>query len=102
MLGKIYFFSSFFISTQHFNITAWPNEKLDIFKDNANYSCISTNNSVGTGVRSTTFFGVECKCAVFSFLSNEFIYFLRAFKLSRILYTVLFNIVKLVFDFDSF
>uniref|UniRef100_A0A336JZG9 CSON005257 protein n=1 Tax=Culicoides sonorensis TaxID=179676 RepID=A0A336JZG9_CULSO len=39
------------LSILYFNITAWQNEKLDIFKDNANYSCVSTHNSVGTGVR---------------------------------------------------
>lgn len=48
-------------SILHFNMSAWPNENLDIYKDNANYSCVSSNNSVGVGVRSATYFGVECK-----------------------------------------
>lgn len=47
-------------------MSAWPEEKLDVFKDNANYSCVSTHNSVGPGVRSTTFFGVECKYFTFN------------------------------------
>ncbi|XP_055703740.1 hemicentin-2 isoform X6 [Phlebotomus papatasi] len=46
-------------STLHFNMSAWPDEKLDIFRDSANYSCVSSNNSVGVGVRSATYFGVE-------------------------------------------
>jgi hypothetical protein len=49
------------LSILHFNMSAWPEEKFDIFKDTANYSCISTNNVAGPGVRSTTYFGVECK-----------------------------------------
>lgn len=44
---------------QHFNMSAWPDEKFDIFRDSANYSCVSSNNSVGAGVRSSTYFGVE-------------------------------------------
>lgn len=40
-------------------MSAWPDEKLDIFRDSANYSCVSSNNSVGVGVRSATYFGVE-------------------------------------------
>lgn len=40
-------------------MSAWPNEKFDIFRDSANYSCASSNNSVGPGVSSSTFFGVE-------------------------------------------
>lgn len=49
------------LSIQHFNISAWPNRRLDILKDSANYTCSSSNNSVGLGVRSVTSFGVECK-----------------------------------------
>lgn len=52
-------------SILHFNMSAWPNENLDIYKDNANYSCVSSNNSVGVGVRSATYFGVECKFFLF-------------------------------------
>lgn len=48
-------------STLHWNMSAWPGGQLDIFHDNANYTCLSTSNSVGPGVRSTTLFGVECK-----------------------------------------
>ncbi|XP_055692645.1 hemicentin-1 isoform X4 [Lutzomyia longipalpis] len=47
------------LSILHFNMSAWPDEKLDIFRDSANYSCVSSNNSVGGGVRSATYFGVE-------------------------------------------
>ncbi|XP_059622571.1 hemicentin-2-like isoform X2 [Phlebotomus argentipes] len=47
------------LSILHFNMSAWPDEKLDIFRDSANYSCASSNNSVGGGVRSATYFGVE-------------------------------------------
>lgn len=46
-------------STLHFNMTAWPGGVLDIHKDNANYSCVSSHNVAGPGVRSATFFGVE-------------------------------------------
>ncbi|GAB0099475.1 Immunoglobulin [Sergentomyia squamirostris] len=47
------------LSILHFNMSAWPDEKLDIFRDSANYSCVSSNNSIGGGVRSATYFGVE-------------------------------------------
>lgn len=40
-------------------MSAWPDEKFDRLRDSANYSCVSTNNSVGPGVRSSTYFGVE-------------------------------------------
>uniref|UniRef100_A0A182KGE6 Ig-like domain-containing protein n=1 Tax=Anopheles christyi TaxID=43041 RepID=A0A182KGE6_9DIPT len=46
-------------SVLHFNMSAWPNGILDRIKDSSNYSCVSTNNSAGPGVRSTTYFGVE-------------------------------------------
>lgn len=47
------------LSELHFNISAWPDHRLDILKDSANYTCSSSNNSVGLGVRSATSFGVE-------------------------------------------
>ncbi|XP_058118520.1 hemicentin-1 [Anopheles ziemanni] len=46
-------------SVLHFNMSAWTNGILDRIKDSSNYSCVSTNNSAGPGVRSTTYFGVE-------------------------------------------
>lgn len=49
------------ISVLHFNMSAWPDKKLDIYKDNANFSCVSSGNSEGPGVRSATVFHVECK-----------------------------------------
>lgn len=49
------------LSELHFNLSAWPDQKLDIYKDNANYSCSSTSKTDGPGVRSATYFGVECK-----------------------------------------
>lgn len=52
---------------QHFNISAWPDHRLDSLKDSANYTCSSSNNSVGMGVRSATSFGVECKIKTFIF-----------------------------------
>lgn len=61
------------VSFQHFNISSWPEHRLDSLKDSANYTCSSSNNSVGLGVRSVTSFGVECKrdkkfffCSTFS------------------------------------
>lgn len=48
-------------STLLWNMNAWPGGQLDRLYDNANYTCQSTGNTVGGGVRSTTFFGVECK-----------------------------------------
>lgn len=47
-------------STLIWNMTSWPGGQLDRIADNANYTCISTGNEVGSGVKSTTFFGVEC------------------------------------------
>lgn len=47
-------------SVLHFNMSAWPDKKFDIIRDNANYSCASLSTSDGPGVRSATFFGVEC------------------------------------------
>lgn len=49
-----------------FNITAWPGRKLDIHKDSANYTCVSSSNSVGQGAKSFTSFRVECKYLICS------------------------------------
>ncbi|XP_055535886.1 hemicentin-1 isoform X2 [Wyeomyia smithii] len=46
-------------SVLHFNMSAWPDGILDRIRDSSNYSCVSSNNSAGPGVRSTTYFGVE-------------------------------------------
>ncbi|XP_055597510.1 hemicentin-1-like isoform X2 [Uranotaenia lowii] len=46
-------------SVLHFNMSAWPGGMLDRIRDSSNYSCVSSNNSAGPGVRSTTYFGVE-------------------------------------------
>lgn len=48
------------LSTLHFNISAWPQQQLDIHQDNANYSCFSSANSQGPGVWSITEFHAEC------------------------------------------
>lgn len=55
------------LSTLHFNISAWPEQQLDIHQDNANYSCVSSANSEGSGVRSSTDFHVECTCFLLTF-----------------------------------
>lgn len=47
-------------STLIWKMENWPGGRLDRLRDNANYTCQSTGNTVGGGVRSTTFFGVEC------------------------------------------
>ncbi|XP_071450004.1 uncharacterized protein nrm [Hetaerina americana] len=47
------------VSTLLWNMSAWPEGRLDRILDNANYTCESTANAVGPGVTSTTFFGVE-------------------------------------------
>lgn len=49
------------LSVLHFNMTAWPGGRFDWSKDNANYSCSSSSVKEGAGVRSSTFFAVECK-----------------------------------------
>ncbi|RZF42221.1 hypothetical protein LSTR_LSTR004370 [Laodelphax striatellus] len=46
-------------STLIWNMSAWPGNQLDRIHDNSNYTCQSTGNSVGVGVKSTTIFGVE-------------------------------------------
>lgn len=54
----------------------WNTQKLDVLKDSANYTCSSSNNSVGLGVRSATYFAVECK----SLLTSKFMNTHRAQK----------------------
>lgn len=49
------------LSVLHFNMSAWPNNKFDVLADNANYSCVSSGNSVGPGIKSSTYFGIQCK-----------------------------------------
>lgn len=41
------------------NMSAWPGGQLDRIHDSANYTCQSTRNEVGPGVRSSTAFRVE-------------------------------------------
>uniref|UniRef100_A0A8D8XSH0 Hemicentin-2 n=1 Tax=Cacopsylla melanoneura TaxID=428564 RepID=A0A8D8XSH0_9HEMI len=41
------------------NMNAWPNGQLDPNLDNVNYTCQSSSNEVGQGVKSSTVFGVE-------------------------------------------
>lgn len=43
----------------------WSQAKLDPEEDTANYTCTSTDNSVGGPVSSTTLFRVECKSYLF-------------------------------------
>ncbi|XP_049814950.1 hemicentin-1 isoform X1 [Schistocerca nitens] len=47
------------LSTLLWNMDAWPGKQFDILHDSANYTCLSTSNSVGPGVNSTTVFRVE-------------------------------------------
>uniref|UniRef100_A0A1I8PB86 Ig-like domain-containing protein n=1 Tax=Stomoxys calcitrans TaxID=35570 RepID=A0A1I8PB86_STOCA len=47
------------LSVLHFNMSNWPNNKFDIEGDNANYTCISTGNAVGPGIKSATYFSIE-------------------------------------------
>ncbi|XP_041564220.1 uncharacterized protein LOC108136874 isoform X3 [Drosophila elegans] len=47
------------LSVLHFNISNWPLAKFDIEADNANYTCVSTGNTVGPSIRSRTYFGIE-------------------------------------------
>ncbi|CAD7006345.1 unnamed protein product [Ceratitis capitata] len=35
------------LSVLHFNMSNWPNQKFDIESDSANYTCVSTGNTVG-------------------------------------------------------
>ncbi|XP_021920979.1 uncharacterized protein LOC110830403 [Zootermopsis nevadensis] len=41
------------------NMSAWPGGQLDRIHDSANYTCQSTHNEVGSGVKSSTTFRVE-------------------------------------------
>ena len=56
-------------STLVFNIEKWrANGQLNRVIDNANYTCQSRGNLVGNeGVKSTTYFRVECKLNLCSF-----------------------------------
>ncbi|XP_075164374.1 neuromusculin isoform X2 [Haematobia irritans] len=47
------------LSVLHFNMSNWPNNKFDIEGDNANYTCISTGNAAGSGIKSGTYFSIE-------------------------------------------
>ncbi|KAM7357581.1 neuromusculin isoform 3-T4 [Cochliomyia hominivorax] len=47
------------LSVLHFNMSNWPSNKFDIEGDNANYTCVSTGNTVGPGIKSFTYFGIE-------------------------------------------
>jgi hypothetical protein len=63
-------------STLVWNMTAWPGGQLDRFTDNANYTCQSTGNAVGAGIKSTNFFGVECEF-IFPFITKKIIILAR-------------------------
>ncbi|XP_022252997.1 hemicentin-1-like isoform X2 [Limulus polyphemus] len=47
------------VSTLQWNMSAWPEGSLDRNRDNANYTCLSSGNSAGSGVSTTTVFKVE-------------------------------------------
>ncbi|KAH8351258.1 hypothetical protein KR084_001851 [Drosophila pseudotakahashii] len=47
------------LSVLHFNMSNWPLGKFDIEADNANYTCVSTGNTVGASIRSRTYFAIE-------------------------------------------
>ncbi|KPU79112.1 uncharacterized protein Dana_GF11010, isoform T [Drosophila ananassae] len=47
------------LSVLHFNMSNWIQKKFDIEADNDNYTCLSTSNSVGPSVKSTTYFSIE-------------------------------------------
>ncbi|XP_070136707.1 uncharacterized protein nrm isoform X6 [Drosophila bipectinata] len=47
------------LSVLHFNMSNWPQQKFDIEADNDNYTCLSTSNSVGPSVKSSTYFSIE-------------------------------------------
>lgn len=49
-------------------MTMWPGGVLDRNRDNANYTCQSSENGVGPGVTSLTVFGVEC---IMNFMKNN-------------------------------
>ncbi|XP_043278897.1 uncharacterized protein nrm isoform X3 [Venturia canescens] len=46
-------------STLVWNMTAWPDGHLHPFRDNENFTCESTGNGIGPGVKSETVFRVE-------------------------------------------
>lgn len=63
-------------STLIWNMSAWPGGQLDRIHDSANYTCQSTDNGVGPGVKSSTAFRVECKYSQFVALkSNSLIHY---------------------------
>lgn len=82
------------LSTLHFNVTAWPNQLLDIHEDNANYSCVSSANSEGPGVRSSTEFHVECMCCLFF---RFFCFFSTLFPLFNLQATINFDRIFIVY-----
>ena len=47
-------------STLVWNMTAWPDGHLHPFRDNENFTCESSGNGIGPGVKSETVFRVEC------------------------------------------
>lgn len=82
------------LSVLNFNMTAWPDAQLDIIKDIANYSCTSSSKAEGQGVRSATYFGVECKqrkCAKFHYTFRKYAFFFVLFRSSREYYDFIFN-----------
>ncbi|XP_068965915.1 hemicentin-1 isoform X2 [Bombus flavifrons] len=46
-------------STLVWNLTAWPSGQLDRVEDNVRFTCESSSNSIGAGVKSSTHFHVE-------------------------------------------
>lgn len=48
-------------STLVWNMTSWPDGHLHPFRDNENFTCESTGNGIGPGVKSETVFRVECE-----------------------------------------
>jgi len=46
-------------------MSAWPGGQLDRIHESANYTCQSTHNEVGVGVKGSTAFRVECKYSQF-------------------------------------
>lgn len=80
-------------STLIWNMAAWPGSQLDRMIDNANYSCHSSGNIVGTGVNSTTTFGVECKFFICSHWSLSKLIVLSLDRYSK---TVINTQIKLI------
>lgn len=54
-------------STLVWNLTAWPSGQLDRVEDNVKFTCESSSNGIGSGVKSSTHFHVECKLDFFTF-----------------------------------